>query len=174
MGRSGGDSRDLKVDVTAHAAPEHSEDDVLDDKPRDLDDLARQGLELRLACQLIARRIRYESTPDLIAPHQFAALARLEDGEKAPGEIAELERVSPPSMTRTVTKLVEDGYARRTRHPTDGRVVLIGLTDAGRALLEETRHRRDLWMTSRLGKLSPDEIALVPDVARILTRVAAW
>lgn len=138
-----------------------------------LDDLARAGLELRLSCQRISRRVRYESTPFSAAPHQLAVLARLEDGPLPPGEIAELERVSAPSMTRTVNRLVDEGYAERAKHPTDGRIVLIGLTDAGRALIDEARHRQDLWVTSRLRRLTEEELALVPDVVAILGRIAA-
>lgn len=147
--------------------------DALDAHPRaDLDDLAALGLEMRLACQRIARRVRYESSAGIIPPHQLAVLARLEPGDLSPGEIAELERVSAPSMTRTVARLVGEGYARRTKHPTDGRIVLVGLTDAGRQLLQEARHRRDLWMTSRLRRLEEEEQALVPDMVRVLTRLA--
>lgn len=138
-----------------------------------LDELARLGLDLRLACQRIARRVRYESTPFSVAPHQLAVLARLEDGPLPPGEIADLERVSAPSMTRTVNRLVDEGYAERTKHPTDGRVVLIGLTGAGRALIDEARHRQDLWVTSRLRQLGDEDVAAVAEVVRVLTRVAA-
>lgn len=138
----------------------------------DHDDLARQGLDMRLACQRIARRVRYESA-SAVAPHQLAVLARLEDGPLPPGEIADLERVSAPSMTRTVNRLVDEGYAERTKHPTDGRIVLIGLTQAGRDLIDEARHRQDLWMTSRLRQLAEEDLDIVPHMVRILTRVAA-
>lgn len=141
--------------------------------PPPADEPARLGLDLRLACQRIARRVRYESTPFTVAPHQLAVLARLEDGPIPPGEIAERERVSAPSMTKTVNRLVDEGYADRTKHPTDGRIVLIGLTDRGRALMDEARHRQDLWVTSRLRQLGADDIANVPEVVRILTRLAA-
>ena len=57
--------------------------------------------------------------------------------------------------------------------PADGRIVLIGLTDAGRALIDEARHRQDLWVTSRLRRLTEEELALVPDVVAILGRIAA-
>ncbi|WP_116114733.1 MarR family winged helix-turn-helix transcriptional regulator [Austwickia chelonae] len=149
--------------------------EILHDESRagELDGLARQGLELRLACQQIARRVRYEAQAGSVAPHHFAVLARLEEGDLPPSEIAELERVSAPSMTRTVKKLVGEGYVHRTQHPTDRRIVLVGLTDAGQALLDEARHRRDLWMTSRLRQLDEKDIALVPELARILGRVAS-
>ena len=127
---------------------------------------------MRLACQQIARRVRYEASQGSIAPHHMAVLARLEDGDQAPGALAELERVSAPSMTRTVNALTELGFVQRTRHPTDGRVVLVGLTAEGRDLLDATRHRRDLWMTSRLGRLEEADLARVPDLVRILTLVA--
>jgi len=143
------------------------------DPAADPDELARLGLDLRLACQRIARRVRYEAAPFSVAPHQLAVLARLVDGPLPPGEIAERESVSAPSMTRTVNGLVDAGYLERHKHPTDGRVVLIGLSETGRALIEEARHRQDLWVTSRLRQLAQDDVAAIPQVVRILSRVAA-
>ena len=96
----------------------------------------------------ISRRVRFESTQD-VAPHQFSVMARLEDNALTPREIAEIECVSPPSMTRTVAGLVERGLVTRTDDPLDGRQVFISLTAEGMSLLSETRRRRDAWMASQ-------------------------
>jgi DNA-binding MarR family transcriptional regulator len=53
-----------------------------------------------------------------------------------------MEQVSPPAMTKTVTALEADGLVRRERSATDGRVVLVSATAAGRALLERGRAAR--------------------------------
>lgn len=127
--------------------------------------------ELRLACMRISRRVRYESS-DAIAPHQFSALCRLEDAPRTPGELAEIERVSAPSMTRTVAGLVERGLVARTDDPQDRRQVIISLTKEGAALLKEIRRRRDAWMSVRVGHLSPEDQEVLRQAATILTRVA--
>ncbi len=52
-------------------------------------------------------------------------------GELTVGELATLERVQPPSMTRTITCLEEAGHVARRRHDTDGRQVVVALTETG-------------------------------------------
>ena len=134
--------------------------------------LAHLANDLRLACMRISRRVRYESTQD-VAPHQFSVMARLEDNALTPRELAEKERVSPPSMTRTVAGLVERGFVTRTDDPLDGRQVFISLTAQGRSLLGETRRRRDAWMATRLKGISADEREVLVKATAILTRVAS-
>lgn len=128
--------------------------------------------DVRLACMRIARRVRFENAGAL-APHQFSALVRLEDSPRTPGELAEVERVSAPSMTRTLAHLEEKGLVRRSPHPTDGRQVLLALTDAGRATLAEVRAERDEWMATRLADLTAEERRTLREATAILARVAA-
>lgn len=134
--------------------------------------VSRLAGELRLACMRISRRVRYEST-DAVAPHQFSALCRLEDAPRTPGELAEIERVSAPSMTRTMNGLVERGLVERTADPTDKRQVILTLTPDGHGLLKEIRRRREAWMFVRVSHLDPEEQAVLQRAAAILTRVAA-
>lgn len=117
------------------------------------EDLATLANDLRLACQRIARRIRFEGTTD-VAPHQFSVLSALANCESmTPTALAEQERVSTPSMTRTLNGLVETGLVRRDPHPVDRRQVLVSLTPAGREVVTRTMHARDNWMMSRLAGL---------------------
>lgn len=127
---------------------------------------------LRLACMRISRRVRFESG-DVIAPHQFSVLARLEGGPLTPRALADIEKVSAPSMTRTVGCLVDDGFATREPHPDDGRQVLVSLTDAGREILASTRRRRDMWMVERVTELTDAERATLAEAVEILTKIAA-
>jgi DNA-binding MarR family transcriptional regulator len=127
--------------------------------------------ELRLACMRISRRVRFEST-DVVAPHQFSVLCRLEGAPRTPGELAEIENVSAPSMTRTVAGLVERGLVERTDDPQDRRHVILSLTPDARALLKEIRRKRDAWMSVRVGHLAPEEQEILRQASAILTRVA--
>jgi DNA-binding MarR family transcriptional regulator len=127
--------------------------------------------ELRLACMRISRRVRFEST-HLVAPHQFSALCRLEEAPRTPGELAEIEKVSAPSMTRTVAALVERGLVERTADPEDRRQVILSLTPDARTLLKDIRRKRDAWMSVRVGHLAPEEQEILQQAAAILTRVA--
>ena len=128
--------------------------------------------DLRIACLRIARRVRFESDSP-VPPHQFSVLVRLEERIRTPKELAEIEKVSAPSMTRTVAALVDSGLVARADDPTDGRQVILSLTAKGRATIRETRRRRDLWFAKRLEALSDDERALLVRATALLERVAA-
>ena len=134
--------------------------------------VSRLAGELRLACMRISRRVRFEST-HLVAPHQFSVLCRLEDTPRTPGELAEIEKVSAPSMTRTVAGLVARGLVERTGDPDDKRQVILSLTGDATTLLREIRRQRDAWMSVRLGHLTPEEQDILRQASAILTRVAS-
>jgi DNA-binding MarR family transcriptional regulator len=134
--------------------------------------LAHLANDLRLACMRISRRVRFEST-QLVAPHQLSVMARLEDKSLTPRELAGIECVSPPSMTRTVSGLVERGLVARQDDPLDGRQVFLSLTPQGLLTLRETRRKRDAWMASRLKRISAEERDVLVRATAILTRLAS-
>jgi DNA-binding MarR family transcriptional regulator len=127
--------------------------------------------DLRLACLRIARRNRFESVV-AVAPHQFAVLSRIGCGPATVGELAEWERVSAPTMSRTTSALVEAGWIERSGDPADGRRVIVTITEAGRELLAETRRARDEWMAVRLDQLGPEEIERLEAALPVLERIA--
>ncbi|ADP85057.1 MarR family transcriptional regulator [Frankia sp. AgB1.8] len=127
---------------------------------------------LRLSVMRLSRRMRQERSSSL-TPTQIAVLATLErHGPMTLGEIATHERVQPPSMTRVISNLADSGLVARSAHPTDGRQVIAEVTEAGRALLEADRRRRDEWLAERLAELSDLEIAALRRAAPILERLA--
>ncbi len=129
--------------------------------------------ELRVALGQAARRIRQERGAAGLTDPQYNVLLWLtKKGPLTPGQLAEHERIQPPSMTRTVNGLVELGLVGKTEHPTDGRQVVVTLTDLGVAEVTETRRRRDAWLTQRLQEMSPDERRLLTDAIELLRRIA--
>jgi DNA-binding MarR family transcriptional regulator len=130
--------------------------------------------ELRLSVMRFARRLRAEREPD--NPLSVGALSALgilfREGECTVGALAAHERVQPPSMTRTVNCLVEDGYAVRRPHATDRRQVLVDITEKGREILLADRRRRDAWLAQRLRELTPEERALLREAAPLIQRLA--
>jgi DNA-binding MarR family transcriptional regulator len=129
---------------------------------------------LRIAVARLTRRIRSERDPDNeLSLGQLSVLGSLyRGGACSIGGLATLERVQPPSMTRTVNCLEEDGYVVRTPHATDGRQVVIELADKGRETLEADRRRRDAWLAQRLRELTPEERSVLRQAAPILERLA--
>lgn len=129
--------------------------------------------ELRVALGQAARRIRQQRGDAGLTDPQYNVLLWLtKKGPLTPGQLAELERIQPPSMTRTVNGLVELGLVGKTEHPTDGRQVVVTLSDLGVAEVAETRRRRDAWLTQRLQEMSPDERRLLTDAIELLRRIA--
>ena len=130
--------------------------------------------ELRLAVMRLRRRLAVERHPDNeLSLSQMTVLGTLfRHGEMTIGEVAAHERVQPPSMTRTVTGLVEGGYVARRSHAADGRQVLVALTDLGRRTVLADRDRRDAWLARQLSHLTAQERALLRQAAPLLDRLA--
>lgn len=135
------------------------------------DQLIELANDLRLACQRIARRVRFEGTHE-IAPHQASVLFRLHE-PRTPGELADVERVSAPSMTRTLNCLAELGLVERTPHPSDRRQIVVSRTAAGDELAQRTLRERDNWMLERIDDLPADDLEVLQRACEILTEVAA-
>lgn len=129
--------------------------------------------ELRMSLFRLARRLRAERADDSLSDAQFAVLAHLSiHGAHTLGALAERERVSPPSMNRTVNCLEESGYLRREGDPDDGRRVRILLTDTGADLVAETVRRRDAWLDAALEELDPEARDELHRVVPILQALA--
>jgi DNA-binding MarR family transcriptional regulator len=104
---------------------------------------------------------------------QLAALAALErHSAMTPGELADHEKVQPPSMTRVITVLEEHGLVTRTPHATDRRQVVLTVTDRGRQLVQQSRSLREAWLAQRLRELTPQERAILRSAAPVLEKLS--
>ncbi|HEY6796710.1 MAG TPA: MarR family transcriptional regulator [Kineosporiaceae bacterium] len=129
--------------------------------------------ELRVALLRAARRLRAERSDQEVSAGQYSVLAFLDRaGEATPGVIADVERVRPPSMTRTLAALEALALIERVGHPDDGRQVLVRLTDAGQEIVRATSSRRDAWLARRLAVLDPAEREVLAAAADVLRRIA--
>jgi DNA-binding MarR family transcriptional regulator len=137
-------------------------------------DLSPAASQLRIATFRLARRMRTQRAVDSMSDGQFAVLAALRvHGAHTLGELAERERVSAPSMNRTVNCLQESGYIARASDERDGRKVVISLTPEGEAVVEETARRRDAWVEASLAELTPAERETIAAAAEIMQRMVA-
>ena len=130
--------------------------------------------ELRFAVMRLRRRLSRERHPDNdLSVSSMAVLYALNrHGDLAVGVLAAREQVQPPSMTRTVTALADAGLVERCAHPSDGRQVVVRITDEGRAVVSADLTRRDRWLSRRLEELTPDERDILRRAAPILQRLA--
>jgi len=123
---------------------------------------------LRLAIVRTARRLRQEAGGEL-TPSSAAALATIERrGPLAPSELAEIERVKRPTITRVVVRLEEAGLVQRTGDPADGRASLVSITREGSQLLRRIRTRKNAYLARRLSKLDPDDLGALERAADVL------
>jgi DNA-binding MarR family transcriptional regulator len=65
------------------------------------------------------------------------------------------------------------GLVTRTPHPTDGRQVIIGLTDAAEEMLSAEARAREAWLSARLQELSPEHRAVLREAAVIMDKLAS-
>lgn len=117
--------------------------------------------QLADAVQQLSRRLRHGSRQRLaplgLTPGQGRALSVLEraDGPVRMAALAETLRVVPRSATGVIEGLEEAGLVRRETDPADRRSVLVGLTDAGRGVLDELAEARRETAEELFGGLDP-------------------
>ena len=132
---------------------------------------------LRISVTRLARRLRSERLTKGLEPGlsdtQLAALAALErHSAMTPGELAEHEKVQPPSMTRVITALEELGLVMRAPHASDRRQVVLTVTDRGRELVQQSRLLREAWLAKRLAELTVQEVSTLRAAAPILEKLS--
>lgn len=103
--------------------------------------------------QLI-RRIRATVAEHELSISESSVLAKLDrEGPTTTAELARAENMKPQSMRTTLSLLEERGFISRKAHPTDGRQVLIELTDQGREIRQKMSKSKQLWLTQALEQL---------------------
>jgi DNA-binding MarR family transcriptional regulator len=132
---------------------------------------------LRISVSRLARRLRVERYTAGLEPSlsdtQLAALATLERrGQMTPGELADHEKVQPPSMTRVIAVLEERNLVLRSPHPTDRRQVILTVTEEGRAVVQRVRREKDAWLARRLAELTAEERAMLRAAVPILEKLS--
>lgn len=129
---------------------------------------------LRVSVMRLSRRLRNERDPsEDLSPNHMAVLGTLwRQGPLTIGDLAALEKVQPPSMTRTVNQLTAKELVARATRPDDGRVVIVSLTDAGLTVIAESRRRKEAWLNHRLRELTPSERRVLREAAPILERLS--
>lgn len=134
---------------------------------------AEMAARLRLVTTRLARRLRRESSGGL-TPSQLSAITTVAlHGPLTLGELADRERVAPPSITKAVAKLEADGLVTREADASDRRVSRVRVTQTGEALLAENRERRTAWLTKQIHELSPDEQARLVAALDVLDHLNA-
>src|SRR3954471_23106418 len=113
---------------------------------------------LTVAVERVFSVLRQGNPPNDISLTAASTLRRLErEGPRRLTELAAAEGVTQPAMTQLAQRLERDGLAERTTDATDGRVVLVRVTQAGRDLLAHRRAVRAEHLAALLRQLSADD-----------------
>ena len=128
---------------------------------------------LRIAVNRLQRKLRQQSLGGL-SPAQASALGTVNRlGRPTLGELAAIEQVQPPSMTRIVANLADAGMVVRETDAADRRSVRVRLTPAGARALERMRTAKNAFLLRRLGDLSTDEQRRAEDLVGLLEHLLA-
>jgi DNA-binding MarR family transcriptional regulator len=131
------------------------------------------GEEVRTAVRRLYSRLRSVRSEGELGESAVAVLTQLDKlGPMSLGELSEAARVTAASMSQTVNRLTQGGFAVREKDPSDGRRVLFLPTGTGRAVAAESRRRRRSWLNARLDELDAGDRATLERAAAILQRIA--
>ena len=121
-----------------------------------------------------ARRLRQEAAIEAtgLTPTSTAALATIDrHGPLTPSELAKLERVRRPTVTRTLGCLEREGLVERMPDPADGRSALVSVNAAGRERLRRLRGRKNAYLARRMRELPAADLEVLERAAEILDRM---
>jgi DNA-binding MarR family transcriptional regulator len=104
-------------------------------------------------------RLLLRRAPQRISRSEAGLLSSLTGGPRRITELADLEGHAQPTMTLLVKRLEERGWVARRRDPADRRVVLVSLTDAGTAALDDVRAAYRTVLRDHLTAMSDAQIA---------------
>lgn len=120
---------------------------------------------LRPVLVRLTRQIRMQRSDPSVSLTQISAMSTLaRHGPLSAGDLAAREGVRPPSMTKVLAALEEDGLVTRRSHPSDRRQAIVSLTTRGTEVLRAERRMRDEWLTQRLAGLSSQERSLLREL----------
>ena len=122
----------------------------------------------------LLRGVRKEDARTGVGPARLSALSVLVfAGPMRLTELARLEQVKPPTMTKVVAGLEAAGLVRRHADAEDARAVRLEATTRGARLLQEGRRRRVARLASALQPLDASDLDLLARAAALVERVSA-
>ncbi|MDB4911474.1 MAG: regulatory protein MarR [Gemmatimonadetes bacterium] len=124
------------------------------------------------AIHLLRRLRREDDASGLPAPQLSALSVIVFGGPLTLGELARAEQVRPPTISKLIVALEQQGLVQREVDAGDRRVVRVRATPRGTKVLQDGRQRRVAALVSSLGALSARERALLARALPVLERIA--
>jgi DNA-binding MarR family transcriptional regulator len=127
---------------------------------------------LRIAVARLHRQLRQQSGTGLTLSLQ-SALATIDiHGPLSLSELASIEQVAPPTVTKIVGKLENESLVVRSADPLDGRVSLVAISAEGKRRMEESRSRRNAWLVVKFSQLSDEQLGRLAAATEVLELLA--
>ncbi|HZK51753.1 MAG TPA: MarR family transcriptional regulator, partial [Actinomycetota bacterium] len=109
--------------------------------------------------------------PDL-TPSMLSAMANIEYRQPVTlGQLAEAERVTPPTMSKIVGRLEDSSLVTRTVDPDDKRIQRLSLSHNGAKLIARNRSRKNAYLARKLRKLEPEEVAKLEEAVGVIEKI---
>jgi DNA-binding MarR family transcriptional regulator len=126
---------------------------------------------LRLVLMRLSRRLRQQSEGDVTASMLSALSSINNEGPLTLGELAAVEQIQPPSMTKIVAKLEERAFVVREVDARDRRVARVRVTADGEAYVGRSRTLKNAYLAERLDRFSSDELLDLERALPLLERL---
>ena len=126
---------------------------------------------LRFALMRLARRLRQQHETETTQSQLSALSSVASHGPLTLGELAAIERVAPPSMTRIVSHLEDRKLVHREVDPTDRRVARVSVTDDGSRLLRASREAKTAYLAARIEHLTAEEKRVLQAALPVLEKL---
>jgi len=117
---------------------------------------AREVLRtIPLVMRAVAVRLR-QANPEIVPAH-YRTLMILSEHNRSLGQLANMQHVSLPTISNTITTLEERGWVSRTRSQTDKRVIQVALTSNGKRVVKSANEHAESYIAALLANLSGEE-----------------
>src|SRR5271154_6656864 len=123
------------------------------------------------AIHLLRKLRREDEGSGLNAPRLSALSVIVFGGPLTLGDLAAAEQVRPPTMTRIVNALEDQGLVIKKQNANDGRSTLLIATPAGKKLLMAGRERRVRALAKQIAALNHEQRSALQEAAEILKEV---
>jgi DNA-binding MarR family transcriptional regulator len=127
---------------------------------------------LRLVAMRLARRLRQQSSDGDVSPSMLSVLVSLDaSGAVTLGELADIERVQPPTISRVIARLEERGLVSREADSGDRRVARVRLSPSGSRFVARSRRRKNAYLVRRLQGLDPEDVTKLEEALPVLEKL---
>jgi DNA-binding MarR family transcriptional regulator len=142
--------------------------------PRATPKHARVADALHSAAIRLLRRLRREDERSGLSAAKLSALSVLVfGGPMRLTDLARAEQVRPPTMTRLVAAMQDEGLLKRRGDEADARAVRLEPTPRGRRLMQEGKRRRVERLAAAVSRLPDDQVDLLERAAAIIATLDA-